>query len=100
MSNDSSPSVYKDWIFELPNNNWEKSGMPRGTLFSLCYQIPPKDGDLVLMLVNDCLMMARWFTSVAGFSWLVEPGRAIRIVKRSLVAILGVLTPMTSYAAF
>jgi hypothetical protein len=46
------------------------------------------------VIVNDCLMMARWFSRIAGFSWLIMPGRVIQVVKRSLVAILGVLKPM------
>lgn len=100
MPSPKPPSVYKDWLFEIPNNDWTNAGMPRGTMLCLHYENPPQDGDLVLALVNDCLLVARWFSRIAGFSWLVEPKRAIRIVKNSLVAILGVLKPMRSIIGY
>jgi hypothetical protein len=90
----ASPPVYKDWLFTLPNHSWARYGMPKGTMLCLHYHAAPRDGDLVLVIVNDCLMMARWFSRIAGFSWLIMPGRVIQVVKRSLVAILGVLKPM------
>lgn len=90
----SISSLFRDWIFELTTDNWSICCWPRGTLFCLHYNIQPRAGDLVLALINDHLTMARWFPCNDGSSWLIEPGRAIEIVKRSLVAILGILTPL------
>ncbi len=86
-----------DWIFEITADTFK---WPRGALFSLDHRAPVRDGDLVLALVNDCLFVARWFSRVAGSSWLIEPHRIIRVTAHSLAVILGVLTPLKSFTLF
>lgn len=92
-------SLYQRWIFELTAANWSVFQWPRGTLFCLHHGTEPQAGDLVLALVNDQMLMGRWFPGSGGSSWLIEPGRAIEIVKRSLVAILGTLAPLIPMTA-
>lgn len=98
LPNGARSPLYRDWIFELTADNWSICHWPRGTLFCLHYNVQPRPGDLVLALINDQLLMARLFPGESGSSWLIEPGRAIEIVTRSLVAILGTLTPLVPLA--
>lgn len=94
--------AYPHWIFELDTDTWSSLDWPRGTLFCLSYAAPSQAGDLVLALVNDQLLMARWFpggtANQATGSWLIEPGRAIPVARRSEVAILGTLKPLIPMA--
>jgi hypothetical protein len=89
-------SVYPEWVFEITTDTFK---WPRGTLFSLDYETPYQDGDLVLVLVNDSLLAARWFSQIADSCWLLEPNRMIQVVGDSLVAVLGVLTPLSTFVA-
>lgn len=88
----------KQCLVELSADRWRSAGLPAGTLFSIHFA-PATVGDLVLALINDCLLVVRWLPCIAGCDWLAEPGRLIRVTSRAVVKILGVLVPLRPLVA-
>lgn len=56
-------------------------------------------GALILAMVNDYLIVGRWFPLVAGFDWILQPSRIIRLTGRVIVKIIGVIAPFEPFAA-
>lgn len=82
--------------------------MPVYTALSAALEIPPRTifalsagvetGALILARINDHLIVGRWFPLVADGSWILQPGRIIRITGRAAVVILGVVAPFEPFA--
>ena len=70
--------------------------IPLYSLFALATGV--ETGALILARINDHLIVGRWFPLVAGFDWIVQPGRIIRITGLAVVAILGVVAPFEPFA--
>lgn len=85
------------WLFKLNNNRWQSIGWSSETLFSLDDSAIANTGDLALILVDDQLIIARWFPNIADQHWLIDPCRITPISNDSLVAILGILTPLIPF---
>jgi len=60
---------------------------------------PYNTGALLLFLIGGLLIIGRWFPSVGGHDWIVQPGRKIRLTGQVDVEILGeVELPQTEKA--
>ncbi len=55
-------------------------------------------GALILASINNHLIIGRWFPQLAGVSWILQPGRIIRITGAAAVKIIGILAPFEPFA--
>lgn len=71
------------------------SGWPRGFRFMTISKFPLEVGDPILFLLNGVLQVGRWFANIAGFNWIVQSDRAIRIIQGSTnISIVGLIVPL------
>ena len=72
--------------------------LPRGCPFIALAGDPIGMGELALFSVGnrfgDNLIVGRWYPSVAGYDWILQPDRLIRITKDVIIWIIGRIIPL------
>ena len=60
---------------------------------------PVGTGELALFSVGDRfgdkLIVGRWYPGIAGYDWIAQPNRLIRITKDVIIWIIGRIIPLT-----
>lgn len=71
------------------------TGRPYELKFTAVPKFPLETGDPILFLLNGILQVGRWFSRVAGFDWIIQSDRAIRIIKGiDNISIVGLIVPL------
>ncbi len=70
------------------------SELPYGCTFSAIPRFPYYAGALVLFLIGGiCYIIGRWFPSVDGIGFIIQPNQRIRLTGQVEVEILGEIEP-------
>jgi hypothetical protein len=58
-------------------------------------KFPLETDDPIFFLLNGVPQVGRWFSNVAGYDWIMQSDRAIRIVQGSTnILIVGLIVPL------
>jgi hypothetical protein len=57
-------------------------------------KFPLDTGDPVLFFLDGVLQVGRWFARIAGFDWIFQSDRAIRVVGTNHILIVGIIVPL------
>lgn len=80
--------------------------LPRG---SYCYVIPEVEietGTLAMFGVGpspfdcECNIIGRWFPGIAGYDWILQPDRWIKVAKGVIFWIIGRIVPLEHVDGF
>jgi len=74
----------------------ERTELPLGATFSVI-PVAVASGDLICTEVSGRIIVGRWLPDIAGFDWILQPGRLIRVTGRVPFRILGVMAPYPSH---
>jgi len=76
----------------------EDAELPPGAYFFTVPEFPIEEGSLVLFSLGDRfgenLIVGRWCPGVAGYDWIMQPGRLIRITRDIILWIIGRIVPL------
>jgi len=79
----------------------EDTELPPGLYFFTVPEHPIEGGSLLLFSIGDrCgenLIVGRWIPDVAGYDWIVQPGRLIRITRDIILWIIGRVVPLIDF---
>lgn len=68
--------------------------LPYGSRFTYHCLYPIETGELCLLRIGSLKTVGRYYKDVAGFDWIIQPGRILRVIGKVIVEILGLVRPL------
>jgi len=98
LSTDGLPLFSKEENIQIMDEyrvTSEWAELPHGSLFYTLPAVDLRAGSLALFGVGESplrpekVIIGRWFPDIAGYNWIMQPSRLIRVAKEAVIWVIG-----------